>query len=130
MRRLVTGCLAAAASIAVLGVPPPGLAATKGSSSPRAPHLANSCFALRSETTGKFVSPGRGSYRADSPVATGFFWKPASLRDFLPLDPAGGLLGIGQRGVVRAASPGPDTAWRAVFLGGRTIALRSRADGR
>jgi hypothetical protein len=129
MRRLVTGCLAAAASIIVLGAPP-ALAATKGSSSAKAPHLANSCFALRSETTGKFVGPSSGGYRADYPVATGFFWKPASLRDFLPLDPAGRLLGVGQGGVVRAASPGPDTAWRAIFVGGRTISLRSRADGR
>jgi hypothetical protein len=131
MRRLVTGCLAVAASIAVLGSAPGVLAATSGARSFKTPHLANACFSLRSEATGRFVGPADGEYRADSPAPSGFFWKPTTLLDFLPQDQGGALLAAGPDATaIRASTPGPAATWRAIFVARRTIALRSISDGR
>ena len=130
MRRLVTGCLAVAASIGACASASSVLAATSGARPFKTPHLANACFALRSEATGRFVGSAGATYRADAPAASGFFWKPTTLRDFLPQDQGGALLGVGPDATVaRAGSPGPSTAWRVTYVARRTITLRSVADG-
>jgi hypothetical protein len=130
MRRLVTGCLAVTASIGLYASAPSALAVTSGARPFKTPHLANACFALRSEATGRFVGSAGTAYRADVRAASGFFWKPTTLRDFVPQDQSGALLGLGPDAtVVRADSPGPSTAWRVTYVGRRTVTLRSVAGG-
>jgi microsomal dipeptidase-like Zn-dependent dipeptidase len=127
MRRVVTGGLALTVTMVALAAASSSLAAQR---LPRGPHLANACFALRSEATGRFVASADHGYRADGSAPSGFFWKPASLRDFLPQDQGGALLAVGpDASVARAVSPGPATAWRVIQVTRRTIALRSVGDG-
>src|SRR5512133_161988 len=127
MRRVVTGGLALTVTLVALAAASSSLAAQR---LPRRPHLANACFALRSEATGRFVALVDHGYRADGSAPSGFFWKPASLRDFLPQDQGGALLAVGpDASVARAVSPGPATAWRVIQVTRRTIALRSVGDG-
>jgi microsomal dipeptidase-like Zn-dependent dipeptidase len=129
MRRCVTGCLALAAVVAALGPAVPAAAAPMGKA--KAAHLANSCFALRSALTGRFVGPSGDSYRADQNggTAAAFFWKPATLRTYLPHDQGGRLLGVRADGQVgRAETPGPATEWFAPRRG-RRVRLFLR-DGR
>ena len=102
MRRLLTGGLAVVAALAVLAAP---AGAAKAKKAPLL-RLANGCFVLRSVATGRFVGPAGDTYRADQPTVTtasAFFWKPATLRSYLPQDQAGKLLGIGGAG--RCSAP-------------------------
>jgi microsomal dipeptidase-like Zn-dependent dipeptidase len=131
MRRCVTGCLALGVAIAALG----GSAdvdAASAASKRKPVHLANACFALRSVATGRFVGMSGAGYRADQPTsatAAVFFWKPASLRTYLPQDQAGRLLGAGSNGVVGAETPGPATQWAVARTTRRAVSLFS-VDGR
>jgi microsomal dipeptidase-like Zn-dependent dipeptidase len=130
MRRCVTGCLALAAVIAALDPALPATAAPAGKKA-KAAHLANSCFALRSTLTGRFVGLIGDTYRADQNEGTAatFFWKPATLRTYLPQDQGGRLLGVRADGQVgRAETPGPATEWFAPRRG-RRVRLFLR-DGR
>ncbi len=114
------------ALVGTLVVPSSGLAAH---GAPHEPRLANACFSLRSVATGRFVGPAGAGYRADGSAPAGFFWKPTTLRDFLPQDQAGGLLGVGGGGLARADSPGPGSEWRVIPAARRAIELRSQAIG-
>ena len=129
MRRGMTGCLLLGAVILALGSVAEAGAATAG----KRPHLANACFALRSIATGRYVGVSGESYRADQPslaTAAAFFWKPATLRTFLPQDQGGELLGVDAGGQVRReGAPGPATQWTLRLGGKRTVTL-ARADGR
>jgi microsomal dipeptidase-like Zn-dependent dipeptidase len=130
MRRLVTGCLAVAASTAVLGSAATGLAASKDGKPVKAPHLANACFALRSVATGRYVGAAGNGYRADAPGPAGFFWKPVTLRSFLPMDQGGALLGLNADGSVgRQPSPGQASTWTVVSVTSRSARLRAASSG-
>ncbi|HEY6638925.1 MAG TPA: hypothetical protein VIZ61_14705 [Solirubrobacterales bacterium] len=100
-------------------------AATRKNAKPA--HLANACFALRSVSTGRFLGTSGETYRADQPGRTraaAFFWKPSSLRSYLPMDQDGRLLALGSAGAIgRTQSPGPATDWR-VSQSGRALSLR------
>jgi microsomal dipeptidase-like Zn-dependent dipeptidase len=130
MRRLLTGGLAVAAALAVIT----GAAgAAKVKKTPHAPRLANACFALRSVATGGFVALAGDTYRADQPTvasAAHFFWKPATLSSYLPMDQAGKLLAVrGDGALGRAETPGPATQWAVRPVGRRTVSI-SFIDGR
>ena len=127
MRRWVTGCLAVGAALAAL-VLPTGVAGAAAERTAKPLHLANACFGLRSASTGKYVVASGETYRADQQgraKATAFFWKPSSLRSYLPMDPDGRLLASGSSGAIgRAQSPGPATDWRVTRSSGRALSLR------
>ena len=127
MRRCVTGCLALGVTLAVL-LPPTGTAGAARKKQAEPVHLANACFALRSVSTGRFVGPSGDTYRADRPGrggAAAFFWKPSSLRSYLPMDREGRLLAVGPGGAIgRTQSPGPATDWRVSQSSGRAVSLR------
>ena len=131
MRRLLTGGLAVAAAISAMGPAAPSSAAARGVTGPQ---LANGCFALQSAATGRFVGAAGDGYRADQPStagATAFFWKPATLRSYLPQDQAGRLLGVRPAGAVGPdETPGPETEWTLVRRSRGAVALRSTTDGR
>jgi microsomal dipeptidase-like Zn-dependent dipeptidase len=131
MRRLVTGSLAVAAVIAALG---PTALSQASAGVVTGPQLANGCFALRSAATGRFVGAAGDGYRADRPSmarAAAFFWKPATLRSYLPQDQSGRLLGARSGGAVGPdETPGPATEWALIRAPGRGVALRSIAAGR
>jgi microsomal dipeptidase-like Zn-dependent dipeptidase len=124
MCRWVTGCLALAAALAAL-VPSTAGAAAQKKTEPV--HLSSACFALRSVLTGRFIGASGETYRADQPgraSAAAFFWKPSSLRSYLPMDPDGRLLALGSGGAIgRTQSPGPATDWR-VSQSGSALSLR------
>ena len=126
MRRLVTGGLAVAALIAGGCLVPGSAAAAPGA---RGPHIANACFALRSAATGRYVGVSGQGYRADQRAegtAAGFFWKPSSLRSYLPMDQGGPLLGLNANGSVgRQTTPGPASDWTALPSGRRSVRLRA-----
>jgi microsomal dipeptidase-like Zn-dependent dipeptidase len=90
-------------------------------------HLANACFALRSVETGRFVGVSGDGYRANQPTAAtaaAFFWKPASLRTYLPQDQGNLLLGVDAGGQVRRLStPGRATQWAVRQGPGRRVNL-------
>jgi microsomal dipeptidase-like Zn-dependent dipeptidase len=110
-----------------LGLVPNGIAAAPGAQKVRTQRLANACFALRSVATGRFVGVSTDGYRADQPSAAApFFWKPATLRTYLPQDPAGGLLSVRPGGLVgRAETPGQATQWAVAPVSRRAVALFS-----
>ena len=137
MRRCVTGCLAVGAAIAALGS---SAAAAPVEKKIGPAQLANSCFALRSDLTGRFVGISGDVYRADQAneaTAASFFWKPSTLETYLPQDQMGRLLGVRAGGEVgRAESPGPATEWsvrrlgrgaRLFFRDGRQLAVTPSA---
>jgi microsomal dipeptidase-like Zn-dependent dipeptidase len=129
MRRLLTGGLAVAAAISALGPAALSSAASRGVTGPK---LANGCFALRSAATGRFVGAVGDGYRADQApaAATAFFWKPATLRSYLPQDQAGRLLGARSAGAVGPeVAPGPATQWALIRASDRAVGFRSVADG-
>ncbi len=130
MRRLLTGGLAVAAALAVFSAPA-GAAKAKKATPPR---LANGCFVLRSAETGRFVGPSGDTYRADQPTATTaspFFWKPATLRSYLPQDQEGRFLTVVGGGLIRRSdSPAPTTEWAVRPAGKRAVAIVFFADGR
>ena len=130
MRRLLTGGLAVVTALAVLSA---GAGAAKVKKTPLAPRLANACFALRSAETGRFVGPAGDAYRADQPTVTtasAFFWKPATLRTYLPQDQDGKLLAVRGGGLIRRAeTPGPTTQWAVKRAGRRAVSIHF-ADGR
>ena len=127
MRRCVTGCLALGVTLAVL-LPPTGTAGAARKKQAEPVHLANACFALRSALTGRYVGASGDTYRADRPGrggAAAFFWKPSSLRSYLPMDREGRLLAVGPGGAIgRTQSPGPATDWRVSQSSGRAVSLR------
>jgi microsomal dipeptidase-like Zn-dependent dipeptidase len=127
MRRCATGCLALGVTLAVL-LPPTGTAGAAGKKQAQPVHLANACFALRSVSTGRYVAASGETYRADRPgrgSAAAFFWKPSSLRTYLPMDRDGRLLAVGPGGAIgRTQSPGPATDWRVSQSSGRAVSLR------
>jgi microsomal dipeptidase-like Zn-dependent dipeptidase len=127
MRRCVTGCLALGVTLAVL-LPSTGTAAATAKKQAEPVHLANACFALRSVSTGKYVAASGETYRADHPgrgSSAAFFWKPSSLRTYLPMDRDGRLLAVGPGGAIgRTQSPGPATDWRVSQSSGRALSLR------
>jgi microsomal dipeptidase-like Zn-dependent dipeptidase len=130
VRRLPIGGLAV---VAALVLATGGVSAAPKAREPKPVHLANACFALRSVATGRFVGVSGDGYRADQSAlssAAAFFWKPATLRTYLPQDPGGRLLGGTAVGAVgRLATPGPATQWAV----GQNVAGRSSlrlADGR
>ena len=129
MRRLLTGGLAITAALAVLCAP---AGAARSRKTAPAPHLANACFALRSVETGRFVGPAGATYRADqatAATASAFFWKPATLRSFLPQDQAGELLAVRADGLIgRTDSPGPQTEWSVKPLRRNRVLIRFLAD--
>jgi microsomal dipeptidase-like Zn-dependent dipeptidase len=128
MRRLLTGGLAVAAALAVM---PAAAGAAKERKAPHAPRLANACFALRSAETGQFVGPAGEVYRADQPTGAAFFWKPATLFSYLPMDQDGKFLAVGGDGSIeRADAPGPATAWTVRRVGQHSVAVSFSADGR
>ena len=126
MRRLVTGGLAVAALIAGCCLVPGSAAAAPGA---RGPHIANACFALRSGATGRYVGVSGQGYQADQRTegtAAAFFWKPSSLRSYLPMDQSGSLLGLNADGSVgRQATSGPASDWTARLSGRRSVRLRA-----
>jgi microsomal dipeptidase-like Zn-dependent dipeptidase len=130
MRRLLTGGLAVVAVTAGLAA---GTQAAKVKKPP-APHLANACFALRSAETGRFIGPNGDAYRADQPTAataSAFFWKPATLRSYLPSDQDGKLPTLAGGGLIRRLdNPGPATEWAVKRAAGRMVSLVFFADGR
>ena len=127
MRRCVTGCLALGVTLAVL-LPPTGTAGAARKKQAEPVHLANACFALRSALTGRYVGASGDTYRADRAGrggAAAFFWKPSSLRSYLPMDREGRLLAVGPGGAIgRTQSPGPATDWRVSQSSGRAVSLR------
>jgi microsomal dipeptidase-like Zn-dependent dipeptidase len=128
MRRSLTGCLTVAVAMAALA---PMASAAPVAQKIKPVHLANACFGLRSGLTGRFVGTSGDTYRADQPAGAGtaFFWKPASLRSYLPQDRDGQLLAVGAGpGVGRSGTPGPATQWVVEPLGKRTWIFSS--DGR
>jgi hypothetical protein len=131
MRRLLTGCLAVAAALAALS---PVVGAAKVKRKPHAPRLANACFALRSAETGRFVGTAGDAYRADQPTgasAAAFFWKPATLRSYLPQDQGGQLIAVrGDGSVGRSETPGPATQWAVKRVAGGAVAISFTANGR
>src|SRR5262249_41261048 len=129
MRRLLTGGLAAAAVGALVLAPGSTAAQRKTASKPALPRLANRCFALRSVATGRFVGSSGETYRADQAVGTPFFWKPATLRTYLPRDPRGRLLGSSGGGVVQTQTPGPAPEWAVAPRVKRAVSLVT-TDGR
>ena len=133
MRRLMTGCLAAVTAIVALGAAG-SPAAQHRAKAPPIPRLANACFALRSVATGRYVALSGDGYRADQPTeatAAAFFWKPTSVRSFLPQDQGSRLPGAGPGGAVaRTDLPGPTTDWSVVAVRGRAVALRLVGDRR
>ncbi len=130
MRRLLTGSLAVAAAISALGLPALSQAAGRGVTGPQ---LANGCFALRSAASGRFLVVSGDGYRADGSTKAGaaaFFWKPSTLRSYLPQDQAEGLLSARSGGAVgRDASPSPATEWAVHAATRRAVELVSLADG-
>jgi microsomal dipeptidase-like Zn-dependent dipeptidase len=131
MRRLVTGGLAVAALIAGCCLVPGSAATAPGA---RGPHIANACFALRSAATGRYVGVNGQGYRADQQTegtAAAFFWKPASLRSYLPMDQGGSLLGLNAGGSVgRQATPGPASDWTLLPSGRRSVRVRALSQRR
>jgi microsomal dipeptidase-like Zn-dependent dipeptidase len=129
MRRLLTGGLAVVAALAVL---PAGAGTAKTRKPSPLPRLANACFALRSVETGRFVGPSGDTYRADQPTAAtaaAFFWKPATLRSFLPQDQTGDLLAVRADGLIgRTDSPGPQTEWSMKSIRRNEVSVRFVAD--
>lgn len=130
MRRLPIGGLAVVAALVLAAG---GVSAAPKAREPKSVHLANACFALRSVATGRFVGASGDGYRADQSAlssAAALFWKPATLRTYLPQDPGGRLLGVTAAGAVgRLSTPGPATQWAV----GQNIAGRfslGLADGR
>jgi hypothetical protein len=127
MRRSLTGCLTVAVAIAVLGSVPSGSAGAPKAGKTNAVHLANACFALRSVGSGRFVGVSGDGFRvagASGATAAPFFWKPATLRTYLPQDPGGRLLGVSAAGSVeRAETPGPATQWSVKPVSGREVTL-------
>jgi microsomal dipeptidase-like Zn-dependent dipeptidase len=130
MRRLLTGGLAVAAALAVFSAP---AGAAKPKKTPQ-PRLANRCFALSSAETGRFVGPAGDGYRADQPAAataSAFFWKPSTLRSYLPQDQAGRFLTVVGGGLIRTSdSPAPTTEWAVRPARGRAVSIVFFADGR
>ena len=100
----------------------------------RGPHIANACFALRSAATGRYVGVSGQGYRADQRAegtAAALFWKPSSLRSYLPMDQGGSLLGLNPDGSVgRQATPGPASDWTALPSGRRAVRLRALTERR
>jgi microsomal dipeptidase-like Zn-dependent dipeptidase len=133
LRRLLTGGLAVVAAIAALGLIAGGVGAAQKGKERKPVHLSNACFALRSVASGRFVGVSGDGYRADQPTgstATAFFWKPATLRTYLPQDQGGLLLGVDAGGQVRRqATPGPATQWAVGQTPSRRFSL-GLADGR
>jgi hypothetical protein len=131
MRRLLTGGLAVAAALAAFSA---AAGAAKVKPAPRAPRLANACFALRSVETGRFVGSVGEAFRADQPTLSGaaaFFWKPATLLSFLPQDQQGKLLAVRDGGAIGPAeTPGPGTQWAVKRIGRNTASVSFFADGR
>jgi microsomal dipeptidase-like Zn-dependent dipeptidase len=131
MRRLLTGGLAVAAAISALGPATLSQAAGRGVTGPQ---LANGCFALRSAATGRFLVVSGDGYRADQPTMAGaaaFFWKPSTLRSFLPQDQTGRLLSAHPGGAVgRDESPSAATEWAVAPASRRKVSLVSLTDGR
>ena len=134
MRRLLTGGLAVVAAIAAVGLVPGVVGAVGKGNAPRAAHLANACFALRSSATGRFVGISGDGYRADQgskSTAARFFWKPATLGSFLPQDQGGRLLSVDASGSIgRAEAPSRSTQWAVGFLSRGRVELFSAAAGR
>jgi microsomal dipeptidase-like Zn-dependent dipeptidase len=68
-------------------------------------------------------------YRADQRsegTAAAFFWKPSSLRHYLPMDQGGSLLGLNSDGSIgRQATPGAASDWTTVPAGRRSVRLRA-----
>ena len=131
MRRLLTGGLIVAAALAVLCAP---AEAAKARKTPRAPHFANACFALRSLETGRFLGPNGDAYRADrstTATASAFFWKPSTLRSYLVQDQDGFLMTVVGGGLIRRTeTPGWTTEWRVRPEGKRTVSVLFNADRR
>jgi microsomal dipeptidase-like Zn-dependent dipeptidase len=120
--------MAVVAAITALGLVASGVGAAQKGTERKPVHLANACFALRSVATGRFVGLSGDGYGATQPSgsAAPFFWKPATLRSYLPQDPGGRLLGVSAGGsVVRADTPGPATQWAVRPVSGREMALVS-----
>jgi hypothetical protein len=121
----MTGCLAVGVAIAAIG-PIASTAAAPAGKKIEPVHLANSCFALRSALTGRFVGPSGDTYRADQPTsasAAAFFWKPATLRTFLPHDQAGRMLTANADGRVGGTeTAGPAAEWSVPHLGNQGVA--------
>ncbi len=130
MRRLLTGSLAVAAAISASGPAALSQAVVRPVAGPQ---LANGCFALRSLGTGRFLAPSGGGYRADESTKAGaaaFFWKPSTLRSYLPQDQAQRLLSARPGGAVaRDESPSPASEWAVAPSSTRAVALVSLGDG-
>ncbi len=142
LRRLLTGGVAVVAAITALGMLASGVGAAGKVREPKAAHLANACFALRSVETGRFVGISGDGYRADqatAATAAAFFWKPASLRTYLPQDQGNLLLGVDSSGQARRLpTPGPATQWAVdqdsrrrvslTLVGGRRLGVSPGGD--
>jgi microsomal dipeptidase-like Zn-dependent dipeptidase len=88
--------------------------------------LANSCFALSSAATHRYLHITGSSYRAVSvrPAATPFYLKPTGLGTYLVFDREARLLsarGSGSPG--RAVVPSPSTEWAIRHVSGPGFAL-------
>jgi microsomal dipeptidase-like Zn-dependent dipeptidase len=120
VRRLLTGGLAVVAAVTALGLVPGESVVARPGKQPRAPHLANACFALRSTANGRYVAAGGDGYRATAggrEAAARFFWKPATLSSFLPQDQEGRLLAVNPDGSIgRAETPSRSTQWSVAVL--------------
>jgi microsomal dipeptidase-like Zn-dependent dipeptidase len=131
VRRLLTGGLAVVAAVSVFGLLPGGSRAVPKPKTPKAPHLANGCFALRSSATGRFVGVSGDGYRADQrtrSTAARFFWKPATLASLIPQDQDGRLLSVDADGSIgRAETPSRAALWSVSFLSRGRTALFSVA---
>jgi microsomal dipeptidase-like Zn-dependent dipeptidase len=131
VRRLLTGGLAVVAAVSVFGLLPDGSRAVPKPKTPKAPHLANACFALRSSATGRFVGVSGDGYRADQrtrSTAARFFWKPATLASLIPQDQDGRLLSVDADGSIgRAETASRAALWSVSFLSRGRTALFSVA---
>lgn len=115
---------AASAAISALGSPKPAAV-----TSPYA--LANRCFALRSPSTGRYVSLSKsGAYTTSPRAAVPLYLKPTSLGTYMLYDRGRGLMAQSGTELSRTTTPGPLARWRIRAAPQRAFTITSTVDGR
>jgi microsomal dipeptidase-like Zn-dependent dipeptidase len=93
--------------------------------------LANRCFALRSQDSGRYVTLTRSQHYATSrTTAVPLYLKPTGLGAYMLYDPRRGLMGESGDALTRTTKPGPPARWRITAAPGRAFTIISTADSR
>jgi hypothetical protein len=126
---LVVTCaaaMAAAADAAISALASPKSAAV---TSPFA--LANRCFALRSTSTGRYVSLSKsGAYTTSRNAGVPLYVKPTGLGTYMLYDRGRGLMAQSGNALSRTTMPGPPARWRIRAAPQGAFTITSTADGR